>query len=144
MFQYKDHAEVHAVTSVLKAFFREIPDGILTKILHQKFIGLTGKLYSSITNSVIALPEQEARANGLKTLLFQLPSANRATLRVFFSHLCIVVSNSAVNKMTSYNLGIILSPSLGMPVSIFSLLLSDYDNLFAENDISGDIPTSVD
>jgi hypothetical protein len=57
------------------------------------------------------------------------------------AHLIRVVQNSDVNKMTMRNVGIVFSPTLGIPAGIFNLFLSEFDYIFWTNDDNDDTKT---
>lgn len=72
--------------------------------------------------------------NELGRLVSMLPFANYTLLRTLTAHLIRVVQNSDTNKMTVRNMGIVFSPTLGIPAGIFSLFLSEFDYIFWTND----------
>jgi RalA-binding protein 1 len=58
-------------------------------------------------------------------------------LRALTAHLILIVQNSNVNKMTMRNVGIVFSPTLGIPAGVFSLMLGEFNRVFnvdADND----------
>jgi hypothetical protein len=59
-----------------------------------------------------------------------LPIANYTLLRSLCAHLIRVIENSDVNKMTLRNISIVFSATLGIPSSIFNMLLLDFDYIF--------------
>ena len=63
-----------------------------------------------------------------------LPEANYTLLRALTAHLIEIVENADVNKMTARNVGIVFSPTLGIPAGVFSLLMSDFDEIFDTKD----------
>lgn len=60
----------------------------------------------------------------------ELPPPNYALLRALTAHLILIVQNSASNKMTLRNIGIVFSPTLGIPAGIFSELVSHFGPIF--------------
>jgi RalA-binding protein 1 len=70
------------------------------------------------------------RINELAHLVSQLPVANYSLLRAMSAHLILIVQNAAVNKMTMRNVGIVFSPTLGIPAGILSLMLGEFDKVF--------------
>jgi RalA-binding protein 1 len=44
--------------------------------------------------------------------------------------LILIVQNSTVNKMTMRNVGIVFSPTLGIPAGVFSLMLGEFNRVF--------------
>jgi RalA-binding protein 1 len=63
-------------------------------------------------------------------LVAKLPFENYSLLRALTSHLIIVVDNAAINKMTVRNVGIVFSPTLGIPAGVFSLMLTEFNKVF--------------
>ena len=66
----------------------------------------------------------------LSQLVSSLPIANYSLLRALNAHLINIVQNNAVNKMNIRNMGIVFSPTLQIPAGIFSLMLSDFKQVF--------------
>lgn len=66
----------------------------------------------------------------LSRLVGDLPPPNYALLRALTAHLILIVKNCAVNKMTLRNIGIVFSPTLGIPAGIFSELVSHFGAIF--------------
>ena len=66
----------------------------------------------------------------LSQLIASLPIANYSLLRALSAHLINIVQNNAVNKMNIRNMGIVFSPTLQIPAGIFSLMLSDFKQVF--------------
>lgn len=66
-----------------------------------------------------------------------LPPPNYALLRALTAHLILIVRNASSNKMTLRNIGIVFSPTLGIPAGIFSELVSHFGAIFddAEEDV---------
>jgi RalA-binding protein 1 len=50
------------------------------------------------------------------------------------AHLILIVQNANVNKMTMRNVGIVFSPTLGIPAGVFSLMLAEFNRVFNVND----------
>lgn len=86
------------------------------------------------------------RINELAHLVSQLPVANYSLLRAMTSHLILIVQNSGINKMTMRNVGIVFSPTLGIPAGILSLMLGEFDRVFNVDagDESSDAASSND
>ncbi|KAI9860016.1 MAG: hypothetical protein M1813_006363 [Trichoglossum hirsutum] len=92
--------DVNSVTSVLKQFFRELPDPLLTNEYYNKFI------------SAARMDDDIVRRDSLHALINDLPDANYATLRALALHLNRVQERSSINRMNSGNLAICLGPTL--------------------------------
>lgn len=90
--------DIHAVASLLKLYFRELPASILTRDLHIDFL------------QCLELPERE-RITALNLMVNRLPPANRVLLATLSAFLSSIVNNSDVNKMNVRN-GKSLSVSL--------------------------------
>ncbi|XP_063955581.1 uncharacterized protein LOC129261400 [Lytechinus pictus] len=102
----------HDVGALLKEYFRDLPEPLLTRELYTAFVG-TAKLSNSI--------EQQKEA--LRLLVYLLPIAHRDTLRALLSFLRIVALHSADvidadgheqlgNKMDSINLATLFGPNI--------------------------------
>eukprot|EP00063_Salmo_salar_P073327 XP_014048162.1 PREDICTED: GEM-interacting protein-like isoform X1 [Salmo salar] len=129
----------HDVTSVLKHFFKELPEPLLTFDLYNDFIGV-GK-------EIQRLSEREAAAEtpgivndltyNLRDLLERLPPYRYYTLQHMMRHLHRVSENYEENKMSPSNLGIVFGPTLLRPlvsvdVSMVALLETTYQALLVE------------
>jgi RalA-binding protein 1 len=82
-----------------------------------------------LTNN-IDLIDSSARVAELSRLISDLPPPNYALLRALTAHLILIVANSHINKMTLRNIGIVFSPTLGIPAGIFSELVSHFGAIF--------------
>lgn len=145
-----DHWDLHAIAGLLKSFLRELPTSLLTRDLHPKFLAVMGEsahfvLPSSTRVSAdhTDLIDSAARVAELSRLVSDLPPPNYALLRALTAHLILIVKNSATNKMTLRNIGIVFSPTLGIPAGIFSELVSHFGAIFdAEPEESAEGPES--
>ncbi|XP_052437391.1 rho GTPase-activating protein 11A-like isoform X1 [Carassius gibelio] len=88
------------VAGLLKQFFRELPEPVLTPDLHSAFL------------KAQELPTDEERTSATVLLSCVLPDRNLNTLRYFFSFLKSVSQRCAENKMDSSNLSVIFAPNL--------------------------------
>ncbi|KAJ3720873.1 hypothetical protein C8R42DRAFT_626917 [Lentinula raphanica] len=121
-----EYWDPHAIAGLLKSFLRELPSSILTRELHMRFL------------AVIDFVDAQERIKELSQLIAHLPIANYSLLRALTAHLILIVQNSAVNKMTMRNVGIVFSPTLGIPAGVFSLMLGEFNRVF--NVDAGSIP----
>ena len=87
--------DLASITSCLKNFFRSLPDPLFTHALHEDFV------------SCAELADVEARLNAIGETLGKLPEAHFHTARFLLGHLHKVHLNSATNKMTPANLGVV-------------------------------------
>jgi RalA-binding protein 1 len=76
------------------------------------------------------LADPQERVNELAQLISQLPLPNYSLLRALTAHLILIVQNASVNKMTMRNVGIVFSPTLGIPAGVFSLMLGEFNRVF--------------
>ncbi|KAG5454293.1 breakpoint cluster region, variant 2 [Clonorchis sinensis] len=96
--------DIFVVASLLKQFFREIPDGLITTQGSMKLMQL------------VELPEGSARTQEMQNWLDGLPRANRDTLIHMLSHLLTVSRYSENNKMDAGNLALLWSAALFPPL----------------------------
>ncbi|KAI9873747.1 MAG: hypothetical protein M1830_010636, partial [Pleopsidium flavum] len=126
--------DVHAVASLLKLYLRELPATVLTRELHLDFL------------QVLDLDEKEKKVLAYNGLVRKLPQANWSLLRALSAFLLSIVSNSDVNKMTVRNVGIVFSPTLNIPAPIFSMFLTEFDDIFGsefEGGAASAVQTSI-
>ncbi|KAJ2830348.1 Rho GTPase activating protein [Coemansia furcata] len=123
--------DIHAVASLLKAYLRELPESVLTTRLRQEFV------------RVVDLAERRDRVHELGRLVSELPLANYTLLRALTAHLIRIVQKASTNLMTLRNIGIVFSPSLGIPVGVFSLLMVEFEYIFWVNDSGAPEPRSL-
>ncbi|KAL4940796.1 hypothetical protein BDV06DRAFT_14017 [Aspergillus oleicola] len=131
--QYYD---VHAVASLFKQYLRELPSTVLTRELHIEFL------------RVLDFNEKQKRILAFNSLVHRLPRPNIALLRALVQFLIVIVNNSDVNKMTVRNVGIVFAPTLNIPAPVFSMFLTDFEEIFDDvpehgantTELSGDHP----
>eukprot|EP00048_Salpingoeca_helianthica_P003140 m.64279 g.64279 ORF g.64279 m.64279 type:complete len:756 (+) comp12512_c0_seq2:44-2311(+) len=92
--------DAHAVTGLLKLFFRELSEPIFTDALYPEFI------------AAAKIADKVEKQKALRGLLHQLIPENRATLRYLLAHLSRVAAQGDVNKMQINNLSIVFGPTL--------------------------------
>lgn len=112
--------DVHAVAGMLKLYLRELPSPILTRDLQRDFLEL------------IEMPDEPARMATIKTLVHALPRENFELLQVLTRHLHGIVEHEPVNKMSLRNVGIVFSPTLNIPASVFCLFIDEHEGIFGE------------
>ena len=143
----EEYWDPHAIAGLLKSFFRELPSSILTHDLHMRFLSVIGTFHichiyklcpfsvglirSSIPSDLV---DPQERITELSHLIAILPVANYSLLRALTAHLISIVQNANINKMTMRNVGIVLSPTLGIPAGVFSLMLAEFNRVFNVND----------
>lgn len=67
--------DISSITSVLKTYFRQLPNPLLTHALHEAFVGAGN------------IREPRGKAESLSSLVYQLPSEHFHTLRYLMLHL---------------------------------------------------------
>jgi len=126
-----EYWDPHAIAGLLKSFLRDLPASILTRDHHLNFL------------AVIDFVDPQERIKELSQLIAALPLANYSLLRALTAHLILIVQNSSTNKMTMRNVGIVFSPTLGIPAGVFSLMLGEFNRVFnvdADNEDAGSNP----
>jgi hypothetical protein len=86
--------DVNSVAGLLKQFFRELPDPLLTDEFYSKFV------------DAARIDDDTMRRDSMHALINALPDPNYATLRALMLHLRRVEQSSEVNRMSAANLGI--------------------------------------
>ncbi|KAF2861468.1 putative Rho GTPase activator [Piedraia hortae CBS 480.64] len=94
------HHDVNAVTTLMKQFFRELPDPLFPQNDYATFIA-AGKVADDAT-----------RRDSLHQAINDLPDPHYATLRALVLHLHRVMMHERSNRMGSANLALCLAPSL--------------------------------
>ncbi|KAH9007968.1 hypothetical protein EDB83DRAFT_2236080 [Lactarius deliciosus] len=92
--------DIGSVTSVLKSYFRTLPNPLLTFVLHDEFI-----FASSLQDPV-------HKSSKYADLVKQLPTEHYYTLRMLMLHLHRVQEHHKQNLMTARNLGVVFGPTL--------------------------------
>lgn len=95
--------DVNVISSLMKSFFRKLPDPLVTS-----------ELYGALIEASKSEPEQ-SRLNGIKRLVDELPEPHYSTLRYLVGHLSRVAAKSHINKMEARNLAIVFGPTLIRP-----------------------------
>ncbi|ELU43450.1 signal transducer [Rhizoctonia solani AG-1 IA] len=138
LLESEEYWDPHAVAGLLKSYLRELPSSILTRDLHLNFLAVIGMYYTLgghapvLTLAIVSdLADPQERVSELASLISQLPLANYSLLRALTAHLILIVQNSNVNKMTMRNVGIVFSPTLGIPAGVFSLMLNEFNRVFS-------------
>ncbi|CAO3587359.1 unnamed protein product [Absidia cylindrospora] len=99
----KDEDEINdicAVTSVLKQYFRELPNPLLPYELYDQFM------------DAVRMSLGDSKMNKFMELLSQLPKANYDTMKLLMVHLENVRNQSEANLMTTKNLAMVFGPTL--------------------------------
>ncbi|EKM54604.1 uncharacterized protein PHACADRAFT_258574 [Phanerochaete carnosa HHB-10118-sp] len=92
--------DISSVTSVLKTYFRSLPDPLLTYNLHDQFI------YAS------SIKDPAQKSQVLTELVSELPREHYYTTRALMLHLHRIAERSDKNFMHARNLGVVFGPTL--------------------------------
>uniref|UniRef100_A0A6J0UZ20 Rho GTPase-activating protein 30 isoform X1 n=1 Tax=Pogona vitticeps TaxID=103695 RepID=A0A6J0UZ20_9SAUR len=92
--------DIHCVSSLCKAYFRELPNPLLTYQLYDKFA------------EAVAIQMEEGRLEKIKEVLKELPSPHYRTLEFLMKHLVHMASFSSQTNMHVRNLAIVWAPNL--------------------------------
>lgn len=92
--------DVHVVSSLLKSFFRKLPDALLTSGLYSSFI------------EADKVEDPNLRMEEIRRLVRLLPPPHYYTLKHLMLHLKKVTDHCEVNKMEGRNLAIVFGPTL--------------------------------
>lgn len=95
--------DVHVVTSLLKSFFRKMPDPLCTTVAYPHFI------------EADKIENPNLRLDKIKRLIKSLPSHHYHTLKHLMFHLKKVMEHSDANKMKGSNLAIVFGPTIVRP-----------------------------
>ncbi|XP_013166232.1 PREDICTED: rho GTPase-activating protein 7 isoform X2 [Papilio xuthus] len=95
-----DGAQAHDVADLVKQYFRELPDALLTNKLSETFIAIFQHV-----------PEP-LRPDAVQCALLLLPEEHLEALHSLLIFLSEVAEHSAVNQMTASNLAVCLAPTL--------------------------------
>ena len=106
-----DQFTLNDVASLLKQYFRELPDALLTSERHDAFL------------AAVAVPDHDAMLYKLQEVVLTLPPANLETLKRMCAHLQLITEHAESNKMGLENVAMLFGPTLmtcdasgGMPM----------------------------
>ncbi|XP_044076667.1 LOW QUALITY PROTEIN: uncharacterized protein si:dkeyp-68b7.12 [Siniperca chuatsi] len=92
--------DIHCVSSLCKAYFRELPNPLLTYQLYDKFA------------EAVAIQLEEDRLVKIRDVLKELPTPHYRTLEFLMRHLVRMASYCTETNMHSRNLAIVWAPNL--------------------------------
>ena len=146
--------DVHCVASLLKLYFRELPEPLLTYDLYDHFIkALQPNFPHEVTLASDSILPQEEKISNLKNVVRKLKPAHYRTLEYLLRHLNRVASHGSVTGMTSKNLAIVWAPNLlrckdldaregvtalhliGIQAVVTEYLIRFVDQMFVPNDM---------
>eukprot|EP00127_Corallochytrium_limacisporum_P001153 Clim_evm5s43 gene=Clim_evmTU5s43 len=117
----------NAVASLIKLFFRELPDQLLVPIQPEIHAVVTCHRHQQKTSQekqqllVDADPEEDAAEDYmplLRTITAHLPAAYAYLLRRLYLHCARILDHEAENSMSAENLAIVFGPNLKMPQDV--------------------------
>ena len=130
--------DINVVSSLLKSFFRKLPDPLFTTEMYALFIEAS------------KIDQAGRRMDQLRKLIKDLPAFHFETLKYVTNHLCQVAEHSSVNKMEVRNLAIVFGPTLvrtsddnmvsmvtdmSQQCRIIESLLSNWEYFFTEEEV---------
>uniref|UniRef100_A0A8C6SDT8 Rho GTPase activating protein 21a n=1 Tax=Neogobius melanostomus TaxID=47308 RepID=A0A8C6SDT8_9GOBI len=92
--------DLNVISSLLKSFFRKLPEPLFTNEKYADFIEAN------------RIEDPVERLKDLKRLLHELPDHHYETLKFLSAHLKTIAENSEKNKMEPRNLAIVFGPTL--------------------------------
>ena len=137
--------DVNVVSSLLKMFFRKLPDPLFTMDMYSTFIEAS------------KIEQPNKRLEHLRRLVRELPEIHQETLKFLTKHLCNVADNSTTNKMEIRNLAIVFGPTLvrttddnmvtmvtdmSQQCRIIESLLSNWEYFFADTEVELEVRDS--
>merc|ERR1719394_1835699 len=130
--------DVNVVSSLLKSFFRKLPEPLFTADMYSLFIEAS------------KVDQATRRMDQLRKLVRELPEFHFETLKYVTHHLCQVAENSSTNKMEVRNLAIVFGPTLvrtsddnmvsmvtdmSQQCRIIESILSNWEYFFTEEEV---------
>ncbi|KAI5857775.1 Rho GTPase activation protein [Tricharina praecox] len=112
--------DLHTVSSLLKGWFRSLPDAILP-------IDVQKRIYEKCKDQTESLKPPQAFVDELSNL----PPYNYYLLNHLFSHLSTVCMESDVNKMNLSNLGMVFCSTLRIDRFCFNWLVNNWADCWA-------------
>jgi hypothetical protein len=109
--------DVNTISSMFKAWLRDMPDEVFPKSIQHK-----------VSSTVGNLSEQQGAPEILKTELSNLPPFNYYLLFAVTAHITMLLNASKENKMTFHNLCVCFMPALKMEMPCFTWLILDWKN----------------
>lgn len=103
LFEEEEAMDINVVASVVKQWFRELPEPLLTYPLYAQFV------------EAAKVENDRLRHIKLHETVNQLPDCNYSTLKYLMSHLDKVKDRHEVNSMHTSNLAIVFGPTLLNP-----------------------------
>ncbi|KAH7385575.1 hypothetical protein DE146DRAFT_212760 [Phaeosphaeria sp. MPI-PUGE-AT-0046c] len=125
--------DIHAVTSVMKNYFRRLPVPLITFSVYDQFL------------EAGQLEDPEIQSKALQAAVNEIPKAHRDTLQFLVFHLSRVIQHASDNLMTPLNVAVVFAPTIMRPMDIqreltdvqqqrvaVQALLENYKTVFGE------------
>jgi len=142
--------DIHALASVIKLFFREMPEPLFTFDRYNRFLALLEKetIDDDFYQNELAT---RSMADRIRALLQELPIEHYNLAKALFSLLYKITKFSHINKMTSNNLAIVFGPNIlrtrgdnalaqlkeaGSVTKVTELIINLYSEIFENTEIS--------
>ena len=101
-YEFSEYGDIHTIGSLLKKFFKELPDPAVPVGLYDDFVTCAKE-----TN-------EEERLSMLKELVYRLPTAHYHTVKFLMKHLKKVAAHSDQNKVSTCNVISFVSRGLSL------------------------------
>ncbi|GFS48449.1 stAR-related lipid transfer protein 13 [Nephila pilipes] len=95
-----EEQQAYDVADMLKQYFRELPEALLTNKLSETFI------------SIFQYVPEDLRLEAIRAALMLMPDENREVLQSLLEFLYEVCQHSDINQMTATNIAVCFAPSL--------------------------------
>lgn len=95
-----EEQQAYDIADMLKQYFRELPEALLTSKLSETFI------------SIFQFIPEDLRLDAVQAALMLMPDENREVLQVLLEFLAEICQNASINQMTATNLAVCFAPSL--------------------------------
>lgn len=138
--------DIHSVASLLKMYFRELPNPLCTYQLYDEFV-------AAVQSAI------DRRIENMRKVVRKLPPPHYRTLKYLMGHLGHVCSHSSGTGMTARNVAIVWAPNLlrcrsldqgvaalqgvGIQAVVTEFLILNSPEIFGTHDISEARPKSV-
>jgi Rho GTPase-activating protein 1 len=139
------HCDVHTVSSLVKLFFREMPEPLFLYELYDSFIGIFEQSGTPSVDENQHTISNHAYIEPIQRLLRRLPKINYAITETMFRVLNLAQKYSDINLMNSRNLAIVFGPNIlrnrndtplaalkdnGLITRVIEMIIVEYDNIF--------------
>jgi Rho GTPase-activating protein 1 len=140
------HCDIHTIATILKQFFREMPEPLFTYECYDGFLNILQNI-NQVDNAI----NNHSYITPMKNMLNKLPHVNFLVCKELFSLLVQTSLNSEENKMTSHNLAIVFGPNIlrsksenaisalqdnSQVTKVVDFIIQEYTNLFMSQSIS--------